>query len=400
MQFDPIVHLKEMMRIRGVGVFVLTPTHDESVDIDDDLRFQLYGKFDLKRFVLSLLERCCTGTIYLASDKFDLNFIYMKVSAEELIFIGPYTLRPHEELFKTVCERIEIPAGRMSEIQSYFYSIPSIPSGDVFESEVIIIAKYIIGSEEHTVVRTVLPIHSEDRSSEISEFSDSRLSISVLESIYQNEDNYLDAVERGDLKQAMLFMSMFSKYRFASRHTDSLRNLKNYYFVLNTLLRKAVQRAAVHPAYIHQTSYDFAIKIEAALTESELSTKIVPSMVKKYCSLVNEHSLRNYTLPIRKAVNFIAFNYTDELTLEKVAETANVNYTYLSSQFKKETGSTVVDYISMKRMQKATALLSSTNLSVSTIAGKCGYTDDTYFTRVFKKKYGKSPREYRKSIHK
>jgi YesN/AraC family two-component response regulator len=314
--------------------------------------------------------------------------------------IGPYTARPHEEVFNSACENFTIPEGRLSELRGYFYGIPYVEVCDIFEAEIILLAKYIFNNEEHTVERMDLPFFATENEVEIKEVFEDRLSLLMIEELYQNEDDYLEAVERGDLKQATIIMSMFRKFTMESRHADSLRNQKNYGLVLNTLLRKTVQRAAVHPAYIHQISRSFAVRIEAARTSSELVTKIFQSMLRKYCGLVNNHSLKNYTLPIRKAINFIDFNYAEQITLDKIAESVSFNYAYLSSQFKKETGSTVIDYINMKRIQKAVTLLSTTTLSIGEIAEKCGFVDDTYFTRVFKKKQGVSPREYRKSIFK
>ncbi|MCL1819657.1 MAG: AraC family transcriptional regulator [Oscillospiraceae bacterium] len=398
MQFEPISHLKEMMRIRGISTHFLSPPYSDAVNFDDGLHHLLYGDYDFISFIQVMIQRCQIGTVYLANDKFELNYILIKTSADELIIIGPYAIHPNELLFNMVCEQNDIPVTRLSDMKKFFYGIPFVERSEVLESEIILIAKYILDNNDYTIERIDLPFYLSEQNNKIKELSDSKRPLAIIEALYQNEDNYLEAVERGDLKQATLYMSMFNKFTIEQRHADSLRDLKNYCFVLNTLLRKAVQRAAVHPAYIHELSAEFAVKIEAARTREELSVNITQSMLRKYCLLVNNHSLKNYSLPVRKAVNYIDFNFSELITLEMIAESAAVNYSYLSSQFKKETGSSVVDYINRNRIQRAFTLLISTSLSINAIAEKCGFSDDAYFTRVFKKVHGKSPREYRKSF--
>ena len=75
----------------------------------------------------------------------------------------------------------------------------------------------------------------------------------------------------------------------------------------------------------------------------------------------------------------------------------NVNASYLSKLFKKETGITLTEYVAKKRIEQAAFLLTSTNLQIQTVAQNCGIYDVNYFTKLFKKHTGKTPKEYRES---
>ena len=68
-----------------------------------------------------------------------------------------------------------------------------------------------------------------------------------IEKRYQAENELLEAVAKGDTNRALYNYSNFFSYRVPPRNTDRLRNAKNLYFSLNTLLRKAVQNGFVHP---------------------------------------------------------------------------------------------------------------------------------------------------------
>ena len=398
MNFDPIEHLKDLMRLWGIGVHVFIPPYEDVVRFDFNLRERLYGEFDYQKFISHIEGKCDIDTVYLTADRFDLRFILLKNKNGVIVLVGPYTIYDSAEQLRSIKQNIELPIMREAELGEYLSGVPFVgSSGSLVESEVILVAKYILGVPKFEVVRSDLfnPVANDDEA--IEEVADDYFHMTLLEERYQNEDDLLEAVKQGNLHMATMYMSMFGKYRMMQRHADSLRNYKNYLFVFNTLLRKAVQHAAVHPAHIHKVSSAFAVRIENARLLDDLSS-ISPEMIRKYCLLVNNHSLQKYSLPVRKAVNYIDFNFTGKITLDTVAKTAAVNFSYLSTQFKIETGQSVIEYTNHKRLQKSLTLLAVTKLSIEEIAEKSGFSDNNYFARIFKKTYGKSPREYRKDL--
>ena len=89
----------------------------------------------------------------------------------------------------------------------------------------------------------------------------------------------------------------------------------------------------------------------------------------------------------------------EPLSLESLAARFTLNKNYLSTRFHRETGTTITDYISKIRVQRAVDLLEKTTHSVQYIAEQCGFADANYFTRTFKKINGISPNGYRKSLN-
>ena len=79
-----------------------------------------------------------------------------------------------------------------------------------------------------------------------------------------------------------------------------------------------------------------------------------------------------------------------------MACTVGVSSFYLSKLFKEEKGVTYINFISDKRLEKSRQMLAETDLSIKEITGEVGYNDQNYFSRIFKNKYGLSPKEYRK----
>ena len=83
-------------------------------------------------------------------------------------------------------------------------------------------------------------------------------------------------------------------------------------------------------------------------------------------------------------------------TVTELSELYNMSEGHFIRQFKVYTGYTPLEYRAMKRMENAKSLLSGTDMSVSDISESLGFDDPLYFSRVFKKNTGISPREYRK----
>lgn len=101
---------------------------------------------------------------------------------------------------------------------------------------------------------------------------------------------------------------------------------------------------------------------------------------------------------VKQAVKYINENYFEELTLVSLSEKFNVESSYFSKMFRQETGETLMLYIAKVRMEKAKEYMQDMNINLTEIAFMVGYDDYTYFSRVFRKMAGTSPREYRNSI--
>lgn len=97
------------------------------------------------------------------------------------------------------------------------------------------------------------------------------------------------------------------------------------------------------------------------------------------------------------AKRYIDENYSESITLDKLAEIAHVNKYYLSHSFKNEYKVSPIDYLMKRRITEAKALLTSTDFSLTQIAEQIGFGSLAYFSKCFRKIEGTSPNEYRKS---
>lgn len=99
---------------------------------------------------------------------------------------------------------------------------------------------------------------------------------------------------------------------------------------------------------------------------------------------------------IRPILNYIGTHYKEDLKLNEIAEKFGFNYNYLSGYFNSIMQEGYSSYLNQVRIQKACEFLSEGSMPISEVGVEAGYLDHSYFCRVFKKKIGCTPREYRK----
>ncbi len=97
---------------------------------------------------------------------------------------------------------------------------------------------------------------------------------------------------------------------------------------------------------------------------------------------------------IQDVARFIESNITADLRLEALARKFSISPSHLSKQFKILTGTGLNEYVNICRVNVGESLLLETDLTVTEVAFKCGFNDSNYFTRVFKKIKGVTPKAY------
>ncbi|MBR5134276.1 MAG: helix-turn-helix transcriptional regulator [Clostridia bacterium] len=99
---------------------------------------------------------------------------------------------------------------------------------------------------------------------------------------------------------------------------------------------------------------------------------------------------------IGDAMTFIRRHYTEKITVDDLAERANLSASHFFAVFKKQTGMSPIAYLNNYRLSLAVELLLDTDATVAEVAASVGIYDAVYFNKLFKKNYQLSPTEYRK----
>lgn len=397
--------LRSLFRKCRIQTHLLNPDQPVPSQVDLGL-WKLLGGQEQSGFSLTeFMGEIKPNTIYKVKDAFSCTYLVLqlpKAKNESLLLIGPYL--PHSlnrERFLEIAEEHGIDPKLAKELEQYYGGIPGLAEDSHLFAALDTFAEliwdgserfHVVDLEQESMTHPQLPVWDTP-----AESVDSNWNIHMIESIYNYENEIMKAVSQGQTHKADILLSGFSGASFSRRLSDPVRNLKNYCIIMNTLLRKAAQNGGVHPIYLDRISSDFARKIEG-LTTTDAAQDFMTGMFRSYCRLVKTHSMRRYSPPIQKAVTYIDFDLTADLSLHTLATMQNVSPSYFSALFKQETGQTLTDHVNQKRVQYAMQLLSSTMLQVQTVAQYSGFSDMNYFSKVFKKYTGKTPSEYRKEV--
>ena len=136
---------------------------------------------------------------------------------------------------------------------------------------------------------------------------------------------------------------------------------------------------------------------------SELNDLVLESQLYRFFAIlmkslrVKDCMHRGNNDYIRAAIQFIRNQYYTPVKVSDIAACVGINRSYLYTLFIQETGMSPNAYLSSFRLTRAAEMLNITGDSIEQIASSCGYQDAVVFSKAFKKKYGISPRQFRKN---
>lgn len=398
----------KLLRNLGLNVYEIKENEPVTYDIDLGVRKFLDAKEEYEKMYAKAIHTLRPNVIYTFSDNFHCNYILFQlpeIKEKTVIVIGPFAKEEFskEKIFETV-DKKEVSAQIKERLIRYYANVTYLSDQTFLYAALNTLGEAMWGSKANFSLQNVQDTFSEkyrgllsEEDEEISEKKDVSFQMQLLEGRYEAENRFIQNVAKGYYHKAETSFTNSTLMDIEERVADPVRNHKNYCIIMNTLLRKAAELGAVHPIHIHRLSSEFAGEIEL-ITSSESGKRLMQKMIHKYCLLVKNHSLKGYSLLVQKVITRIDTDLAADQTLNTHAKLLNVNPSYLSTLFKKETGSTLTDYVNSKRAQQGVYLLNTTNMQVQAIAQQCGISDVNYFSKIFKKYIGMTPSEYRNNV--
>ena len=122
---------------------------------------------------------------------------------------------------------------------------------------------------------------------------------------------------------------------------------------------------------------------------------ILTGVCLKLTEKINNYNHKNIGLMVQAIINYINLNYKEPITLKDIGEHIYVSTYYVSRIFKQRTGKTLIDYLNEVRLEKAKKLLMDVQYKVYEVADLVGITNPHYFSKIFKKHAGMTPKEFR-----
>ena len=401
MKNDELIELLEnILRANYIPVHRIQLPCENPEFLDLGLRRHILGIQDTSSFFNNLLESLKPCKIYLVTDLYHCTYALMHLKDENAILhCGPVVFEKiQEDRFEEIFASLSLPSSYHDAMEAYYQQLCYQSSYPMFESIFLEFGKTFYDGKCELIYSNADFFDHWNQTYEncLRDTEHPFSNIDVIEKRYESENTLINAVASGNESRAMEMAAKFGTYFLPKRTTNNLRDVKDYTITLNTLLRKAAEKAGVHP--IHIDSYSNCnIAMLEKLTSVEQCMSAQRKIVLGYCQIVREHQQKSHSPLIRRILAYAETDLSADLTLKSLSAHLGVNASYLSTLFSKEMGMSLTEYVNTLRISHAKILLENSNIPIKSIASRCGIEDIHYFTRVFKKNCGVTPKGYRES---
>ena len=209
------------------------------------------------------------------------------------------------------------------------------------------------------------------------------------------KNQILKKLSTGDSNGVKSFLELFTTELFSAE--GELDKIKNSFFELIVTANNTTREICKG---FTSSTFDNAFATLSSLSDKKLIKDFAQTFLLE-CTAAIANIRKTETNPIiKKVCDYVEENLAQDISLEMAADYAGVSSFYLSKLFKEEKGETYINFVSDRRLEKSCQLLESTELSIKEITSEVGYNDQNYYSRIFKTKYGLSPKEYRKEKQK
>ena len=217
--------------------------------------------------------------------------------------------------------------------------------------------------------------------------------------VYLAERAMLQMVRNGDINyHSALQGSILLSPGVPIRGADPLRQAKTSIIVFITLVSRAAMEGGLSPEVAYPLGDSYIQSVENCQDSGELSA-LASAMYHDFVYRV--HHLRtnpNYSHAIQKCCDYIELSLDRKIRTADLAALVGYSEYYLTEKFKKETGQSVSSYTKFARVERAKAMLVSTDMTVQQIADRLAFSTPNYFIQCFRETTGYTPAQYRKKF--
>jgi two-component system response regulator YesN len=371
------VHVRRKAGLRKIREMILNRVTQDEVMLED---VEVNALFPSRWFTLVTIQ-----PIGLLNDALveQLGLILSRLPYLKYIFESRYSNLTHV-LFNTEepldQDELKTIGKVLSNPQEYYLGVSDSRKGIEEIDQLYIQSAYEIFIGRH---------FADYRETETISYMEHRAAIDAMQNLFRFTHEY-------DLKQQIhLFISKMMDSGAERRTFADLRKLHIHILFHLDLYLKGYGLSLEQTAANGLLQEGAVTAHRQSLEASLLTTIMQIMMMTKMVSPSDIHSLSN---PIYKVLRYIHNNYIEDISLDALAETLDLHPNYISTLFKKETGSTFIQYLHSYRIDKAKEhIMQTPSVSMEKIAASVGYPNPSHFFKVFKKYTGVTPGQFREN---
>jgi Response regulator containing CheY-like receiver domain and AraC-type DNA-binding domain len=312
------------------------------------------------------------------------------------ILVGPFLMdAPDSLLIQDIDKKYHIPTCSLIELYEETASIKVVPPGTVTQISRLLYYLFsnLITEGKQQLIINQGKLHQQSKISESIQMYKNSGTDQTNPYPYDKEKALIAKVKAGNAQEAKGILNDLLGYVLFS-DGSSLDTVKARAIELCSLLSRAAIEGGAATDSILKINNQFLKSLQQINDLDSLCFKLQETVEVFTESMFNYIPSKNYEL-MKKAMLYISNHFSNNITLEEVANHVHLNPAYFSSVFKQSSGSSFKEYLNMVRVEESKRLLANTDYSIIDIAIATGFEDQSYFSKVFKKYTGLTPKQYR-----
>ena len=211
---------------------------------------------------------------------------------------------------------------------------------------------------------------------------------------FRDEKRFLQALGKGDREQAQAILNELLGHILFETGAD-MEQIQNRVHELLIVSARTVIESGGDPIFVDGLVQKYRQLMPQLKTMDELSSWLSQAIRSLVSDQFSNKKARHSDL-IYRTIQYLHNNYASKITLDDVANSVHISPTYLSRVFKREVGSSMVDFLNRIRIEKSKELLLDSQIRLIEVAMQCGFESQSYFNRMFKQICAMTPQQYRK----
>ncbi len=345
--------------------------------------------------LLPLLDRIEPGILYEFRDQLGVCSLFFLLN-EVPVAVGPFVRREFDlERMRRVMLSAGLPGSYAESIRLYYSNFPLCGMTRAIDAVTACIQAFCPEAPMLTLAR--IDDYPKTRKLPTQNYEGS-LDYSSIYRRYELENQFLRTIEKGEVENVLMaYDRMAAAGLRDKRYVSAIyQDVNVSVAIIRALARKAAEQGGASVVEVNEITQRAVQRMQAE-TSIQRKMQIARGMYVELAEAVDRSrsQMGAYTGPIRKAVNTLRHNYSQNLSLNQLAEQVNMSPSHLSRTFSKEVGMSISQYVAALRCEEAASMLKNGDASIQEISAYVGYLDNNYFVKVFKKQYGMTPSEYR-----
>ncbi len=342
----------------------------------------------------AILSKCCHFIMQLVVPIMDRGKVAGSLVASPFLLIHPSELQP-EELVSLIPEQSE----KAVVLQKTLLSLPVVKDEEARDiaQRLFQLADHLSNPNlsdlqkirEAQKLQGRIADHIQDLKNLDKEFTPDSLS----KLFYDREKEIVTRIRLGDIHSAKEILYQLLAIILV-QYIENIELLKVSILELLIILSRAAVEAGAKVEETLGMRYGFIAELAKLRNQEELCVWIVKVLERMTDRIYQTRNAKNYQR-LKRVMDFIEVHYHERLTVEQIAAEIYLSPSRLSHIIKDEFGVSLLDCIAKVRINKAKDLLTDEELSIAQVAQEVGFSDQSYFTKVFKKIEGCTPKAYR-----